>query len=116
MAWFLLGSNTKFCAIFRRQAQKSCQETAGRLFIEGGVVVITNETWSELVAQYDRGYGPYFWKKQAFDYDMLNLQPWFAQVRESRSSSVPRSTGRSRGTLQQTAKRRRRRFSFTGRP
>jgi hypothetical protein len=32
-----------FCAIFRRQVQKSCQETAGRLFIEGGVVVITNE-------------------------------------------------------------------------
>ena len=43
MAWFLLESNRRFCAIFRRQVQKSCQETAGRLFIEGGVVVITNE-------------------------------------------------------------------------
>jgi len=42
MAWFLLESNRKFCAIFRRQVQKNSQETAGRLFIEGGVVVITN--------------------------------------------------------------------------
>ena len=29
--------------IFRRQVQKVCQETAGRLLIEDGVVVITNE-------------------------------------------------------------------------
>jgi len=43
MARFLLESNRRFCAIVRRQVQKSCQETAGRLFIEGGVVVITNE-------------------------------------------------------------------------
>jgi hypothetical protein len=44
MAWFLLGSNRRFCAIFRRQVQKICQETAGRLLIEDGVeVVITNE-------------------------------------------------------------------------
>jgi len=43
MSCFLLESNRKFCAIFRRQVQKSCQETAGRLFIEDGVVVITNE-------------------------------------------------------------------------
>ena len=43
MARFLLESNRKFCAIFRRQVQKSCQETAGKLFIEDGVVVITNE-------------------------------------------------------------------------
>ena len=31
VAWFLLESNTKFCAIFRRQVQKICQETAGRV-------------------------------------------------------------------------------------
>jgi hypothetical protein len=43
MARFLLESNRRFCAIVRHQVQKSCQETAGRLFIEGGVVVITNE-------------------------------------------------------------------------
>ena len=43
MSWFLLESNRRFCAIFRRQVQKSCRETAGRLFIEDGVVVITNE-------------------------------------------------------------------------
>ena len=40
MARFLLESNREFCAIFRRQVQKSCQETAGRLLIEDGVVVI----------------------------------------------------------------------------
>src|ERR1700733_13577772 len=33
-----------------------------------------------LVALYDRSYGPYFWKIQAFDYDMLQIQPWLAQV------------------------------------
>jgi hypothetical protein len=43
MAWFLLESNRRFCAIFRRQVQKICQETAGSLLIEDGVVVITNE-------------------------------------------------------------------------
>src|SRR5271169_903884 len=43
MAWFILESNRKFCAIFRRQVQKICQETAGRLFIEDGVVVTSNE-------------------------------------------------------------------------
>jgi hypothetical protein len=32
-----------FCAIFRSRVQKICQETAGRLFIEDGVVVISNE-------------------------------------------------------------------------
>jgi hypothetical protein len=48
MAWFLLESNRTFCAIFRRQVQKSCQETAGRLFIEGGVVVITNDMSARL--------------------------------------------------------------------
>jgi len=38
------GKQQEICAIFRRQAQKICQETAGRLLIEDGVVVvITNE-------------------------------------------------------------------------
>jgi hypothetical protein len=40
---FLLESNGEFCAIFQRQVQKICQETAGRLLIEDGVVVISNE-------------------------------------------------------------------------
>jgi hypothetical protein len=39
-----LESNRKFFAIFRRQVRKSCRETAGRLFIEDGVVVISNES------------------------------------------------------------------------
>jgi hypothetical protein len=43
MARFLLESNRKFCAIFRRQVQKNCQETAGKLFIQDGVVLISNE-------------------------------------------------------------------------
>src|SRR5215831_5767748 len=33
-----------------------------------------------LVASFDRNYGPYEWKIQAFGYDMLKLQPWLAQV------------------------------------
>jgi hypothetical protein len=43
MSSFLLESNRKFCAIFRRQIQKNYQETAARLFIEDAVVVISNE-------------------------------------------------------------------------
>ena len=39
-----VGKQQDICAIFRRQVQKICQETAGRLLIEDGVVVvITNE-------------------------------------------------------------------------
>jgi hypothetical protein len=37
------GKQQEIGAIFRRQDQKICQETAGRLSIEDGVVVITNE-------------------------------------------------------------------------
>ena len=37
------GKQQEICAIFRRQVQKICQETAGRLLIEDGVVVTTNE-------------------------------------------------------------------------
>jgi hypothetical protein len=37
------GKQQEICTIFRRQVQKNCQETAGRLFIEGYVVVISNE-------------------------------------------------------------------------
>jgi hypothetical protein len=33
-----------------------------------------------LVALYARSYGPYFWKIQAFDHDMLQIQPWLARV------------------------------------
>jgi hypothetical protein len=43
MARFILESNRSFCAMFRREVQKSRQETAGRLFIEGGVLVFANE-------------------------------------------------------------------------
>jgi len=43
MACFHLESNRKFGTFFRRQMQKSCQEAGGRLFIEDGAVVISNE-------------------------------------------------------------------------
>lgn len=37
------GKQQEICAIFRSQVQETCQETAGRLLLEDGLVVITNE-------------------------------------------------------------------------
>jgi hypothetical protein len=39
--------------------------------------------FSALVGLYDKNYGPYNWKIEAFDYDMLKLHPWLEQVHES---------------------------------
>jgi hypothetical protein len=36
-----------------------------------------------LVGLYDKNYAPYNWKIEAFDYDMLKLQPWLEQVHAS---------------------------------
>src|SRR5260221_12210577 len=36
-----------------------------------------------LVALYDKNYAPYEWKIDAFDYDLLKLQPWLEQVNSS---------------------------------
>ncbi len=36
-----------------------------------------------LVALYDKNYAPYEWKVDAFDYDLLKLQPWLEQVNSS---------------------------------
>src|SRR5271166_1558747 len=36
-----------------------------------------------LAALYDKNYGPYEWKKIAFGYDLLKIQPWLAQVEAS---------------------------------
>jgi hypothetical protein len=33
-----------------------------------------------LVALYDKNYGPYEWKKKAFDFDLLKIQPWLDKV------------------------------------
>jgi hypothetical protein len=55
MAWFLLESNRRFCATVRRQVRKSYQETAGRLFIEDGVVVISNEKSASVYKSNPRG-------------------------------------------------------------
>src|SRR5579862_4092356 len=39
--------------------------------------------FSAIAGLYDKNYGPYNWKIQAFDYDMLRLQPWLAQINAS---------------------------------
>jgi len=36
-----------------------------------------------LAGLYDKNYGPYQWKIQAFGYDLLNLAPWLAEVNAS---------------------------------
>jgi C-terminal processing protease CtpA/Prc len=38
-----------------------------------------------LVGLYDKGYGPYEWKVQAFHFDLLDTQPWLEKVRSSRN-------------------------------
>jgi hypothetical protein len=58
-----LESNRKFCAIFRRQVQKSCQETAGRLSIEDGVAsLFAGMRMGDFSGPFDRisdqGYNP----------------------------------------------------------
>jgi hypothetical protein len=37
-----------------------------------------------LAALYDKNYGPYQWKIEVFDYDLLKLQPWLDQVYSSK--------------------------------
>jgi len=37
-----------------------------------------------LTGLYDKNYAPYEWKKQVFGFDLLNIEPWLDQVRESR--------------------------------
>ena len=44
--------------IFRRQVQKVCQETAGRLLIEDGVVVTTNEKSAVFINPVHLGVNP----------------------------------------------------------
>jgi hypothetical protein len=38
-----------------------------------------------LAGLYDKNYGPYEWKKQVFGFDLLRIQPWLDEVRDSRS-------------------------------
>jgi hypothetical protein len=38
-----------------------------------------------LAALYDKNYGPYQWKIEAFDFDLLKLQPWLDQVYSSKN-------------------------------
>ncbi len=39
--------------------------------------------FSAIAGLYDKNYGPYDWKIEAFGYDMLRLQPWLAQINAS---------------------------------
>lgn len=38
-----------------------------------------------LVGLYDKNYGPYDWKKEVFNFDLLQIQPWLDQVANSTS-------------------------------
>jgi len=40
--------------------------------------------FQSLVGLYNKQYSPYEWKKQAFGFDLLELQPWLQQVNASR--------------------------------
>ena len=42
-----------------------------------------HDDFASLVGLYDKQYAPYEWKVQAFDFDLLKLQPWLAQVNSS---------------------------------
>jgi hypothetical protein len=39
--------------------------------------------FQDLAGLYDKNYGPYEWKKQVFNFDVLNIQPWLAQINQS---------------------------------
>ena len=41
------------------------------------------DDFMSLVALYNKQYAPYEWKVQAFDFDLLQLQPWLAEVNSS---------------------------------
>jgi Peptidase family S41/PDZ domain len=57
-------------------------------FAPGCFAQLTHEQkvadFKALAGLYDKNYAPYEWKKQVFGFDLLNLEPWLAQVRESR--------------------------------
>lgn len=37
-----------------------------------------------VVGVYDKNYGPYDWKKQAFGYDLLNIAPWIDKIQATK--------------------------------
>jgi len=39
--------------------------------------------FNQLVALYNKNYGPYEWKKTAFDYDLLKTAPWIDRIKTS---------------------------------
>jgi hypothetical protein len=41
------------------------------------------DDFQSLVGLYNKQYAPYEWKVQAFDFDLLKLQPWLAEVNSS---------------------------------
>ena len=40
--------------------------------------------FQNIVAVYDKNYGPYDWKKEAFGYDLLNIAPWVDKIRATK--------------------------------
>ncbi len=41
--------------------------------------------FNDLVATYDKNYGPYEWKKEAFGFDLLRTGPWLERVKATRT-------------------------------
>ena len=42
------------------------------------------DDFRQLVGMYDKHYAPYAWKRDAFGFDLLQMQPWFEQVNSSK--------------------------------
>ena len=40
--------------------------------------------FQNIVGVYDKNYGPYDWKKEAFGYDLLNIAPWVDKIRATK--------------------------------
>ena len=40
--------------------------------------------FQNIVGVYDKNYGPYDWKKQAFGYDLLSIAPWVDKIRATK--------------------------------
>ena len=41
--------------------------------------------FNDLVATFDKNYGPYEWKKEAFGFDLLRIGPWLERVKATRT-------------------------------
>ena len=57
-------------------------------YVSSGLAQLTSDQkmsdFLSLAGLYNKNYGPYQWKLGVFNYDVLNLQPWLAQVKASK--------------------------------